>query len=75
MDTDDMAEDETCPNCGTDHDGYPSGSLGATTRCLRRQAADVGAVHDEAALDQLDAHLAERRTRAYDATEATDADQ
>lgn len=42
----------TCAQCGTDHDGYPDGSLGAEMRCLRKRAEDVGAIH---VVDQVDA--------------------
>lgn len=27
-----------CPDCGTDHDGLPLGSFGATMMCLRLRA-------------------------------------
>jgi hypothetical protein len=42
----------TCAECGTDHEGYPPGTVGAMTRCVRLSAEATGAV---GLVDQVDA--------------------
>lgn len=42
----------TCEKCGTNHDGYPPGTMGAERRCLRKRMQDMGMT---GAVDQFDA--------------------
>lgn len=53
-----------CEKCGTDHDGYPAGSLGAEVRCLRAQADSLGAGFLVDQVDTLTRELDERRLKA-----------
>jgi hypothetical protein len=51
----------TCDGCGTDHEGYPPGTLGAAICCLRRrveQSSDVGLIDQ---IDALERDLADQR--------------
>jgi hypothetical protein len=50
-----------CPKCGTDHDDYPDGSLGAEMRCVPAQAVALGAGHLVDQVDALRRDLDERR--------------
>lgn len=58
------ASANTCSLCGTDHDGYPDGSLGAELRCIRVQAAAAGDVVLVGQVDEFQVWLAARRDEA-----------
>lgn len=51
----------TCPKCGTNHRGWPPGTLGAEVDCIRSQIANVGSPAAVALLDRLDAKLVRAR--------------
>lgn len=55
---------EQCEQCGTDHDGYPTGSLGAETRCLRARAEASGDPGLTAEAERLRDRLGGRRDAA-----------
>jgi hypothetical protein len=42
----------TCSKCHTSHDGYPPGTLGGDIRCVRAQAAALGATGLVEAIDR-----------------------
>jgi hypothetical protein len=51
----------TCSGCGTDHEGYPPGTLGAVIQCVRRhveRSADVGLIDR---IDTFERDLADQR--------------
>jgi hypothetical protein len=52
-----------CEECGTDHDGFPPGTLGGDLRCLRARAVTLGADH---LVDQIDAMGSDLDSRAVD---------
>lgn len=52
----------TCEKCGTNHDGYPPGTMGAERRCLRNQLVALGAT---AQVDQFDAWTRDRLGDAF----------
>ena len=49
-----------CPECSTDHDGHEPRTIGGDLRCLRAQAAAIGADH---LVDQADAGLRDLASR------------
>lgn len=54
----------TCSKCGTNHEGWPPGTFGGETRCLRAQAEQAGAPHLVDQVDALRRTVAERRDTA-----------
>lgn len=50
-----------CEKCGSGHDGFPPGSLGAEIRCLREQATQAGLVGLVDQVDAFDRDLSARR--------------
>lgn len=56
-----------CEDCGSNHDGYPPGTLGGMSRCLRLQAEALGATH---LVDLLDAMERDRNARVEAIMEA-----
>lgn len=57
---------ETCSKCGTDHEGWPDDTFGASLRCIRARAVNigVGAGHLIDQADALQRNVNDRRDEA-----------
>lgn len=53
----------TCDRCGTDHDGYPPGTIGGALRCARTRALHLGLNSAVEAADAVNDRLGRERDR------------